>query len=413
MAINLNRTFDLSILERYKKGLQANYGKFNDPTYLGFILMFNDYDTHFSPLLVSDPNKKGSALYYLRSIGDVQRFEYLKAFQKLLSETNYWMPWYWQSIQGIDKVWDYNDLTDPYKGGQDAILTITTLESVDMRITALMDLYRKACFDYEYRREIIPANLRIFQLTIFIQEIRSFQTDFGTIGNALNTFNSASNAFGGVNYTPSFETPLQKSATETASVTNEFGANLMFTLNFCEFESDKSSSVYSTFSNSEPEQMAQQLVISYENIDNTYLNPLAGQLPAGFMPFGHYFPQYLKMPAIETSDGLSFAEKARKLADDPDYRKDVMSGPAKQAGAAAANAALNSLDNLGSQAQNLVEGRLNRLLLGNVYGFSPSNILTSLQQGSLLSLGPQIQNIANSSQPEQNNPANLGNIYRR
>jgi hypothetical protein len=47
-----------------------------------------------------------------------------------------------------------------------------------------------------------------------------------------------------------------------------------------------------------------------------------------------------------------------------------------------------------------------------VYGFSPSNILTSLQQGSLLSLGPQVQNISNqSNQQNQNNPADLGNIY--
>ena len=212
------RTFDLSTIERFRKGLQSNYGKYNDPTYLGFVLLFNDYDTEKSPLLVRGEKKVGSTLNYLASINDGQRFQYLKLFQELLLDTNYWMPWYWQTIEGIDKIWDYNELKDPYKGGDDAIVKITTLESIDLRITALMDLYRKACFDYEFRREIVPSNLRKFQVTIFIQEIRNIQINFGSTANALNAYNNATQAFGGSPLTLPFETPQQKAARDTASV---------------------------------------------------------------------------------------------------------------------------------------------------------------------------------------------------
>jgi hypothetical protein len=43
------RTYDLATIERFRKGLQADYGKYNDPTYLGFVLLFNDYDVRESP----------------------------------------------------------------------------------------------------------------------------------------------------------------------------------------------------------------------------------------------------------------------------------------------------------------------------------------------------------------------------
>ena len=109
---------------------------------------------------------------------------------------------------------------------------------------------------------------------------------------------------------------------------------------------------------------------------------------------------------------MSFLEKARKLADDPDFTRDIAQSGAKNAGEALANAALNTLDTVATNGVNAAEGAFNRLLLGNVYGFSPSNVLSSLQQGSLLSLGPQFQAAAqNVSNNNQNSPNNLGNNF--
>lgn len=404
------RTFDLSTIERFRKGLQSEYGKYNDPTYLGFVFLFNDYDVDRSPLLVRDPLQVGSALNYLKAINDSQRFEYLKLFQDLLLDTNYYQPWYWQQIDGVDKVWDYGSLKDPYKGGDESRIKITTLESIDLRVTALMDLYRKACFDYEFRREIIPSNLRKFQVTIFIQEIRNIQVDFGSIGNALNTFNSVSGAFGQSPLVLPFETPQQKAARETARVSNEFGANVMFTLKFCEFDSDKSSAAFATVNMVAPEPASQIIEFTYDSIDESYLNPTIQNVPPGFSGAGMNYSFLDDLGSPESNSGMSMIEKMQKLANDPDYRKDVMQTAAKNAGAALGAAALNAVDTLAANAANRVQGELNRLLLGNVYGFSASNALTSLQQGSLLSLGPQIQNQINRN--DNNTPIGLGNNFK-
>lgn len=412
------RTFDLATIERFRKGIQADYGKYNDPTYLGFVFLFNDFDTKQSPLLArgtdSAPPPVGSALDYLASINDGPRYQYLKLFQELLLDTNYWMPWYWQQIEGIDKVWDYGSLKDPYKGGNDSRIKITTLESIDLRVTALMDLYRKACFDYEFRREIVPSNLRKFQVSIFIQEIRNIQVDFGTLGNALNLANQLSNAYGaGSPLNIPIETPQQKAARETAQVSNEFGANMMFTLKYCEFDSDKSSAAFASVNNSAPEPATQIIEFTYDSIDESYLNPTIQNMPFGYQTAGMNYSFLGDLPAPPTGAGEGMLQKLENLASDPEYRQDMMKSAAKNAGAALGAAALNAVDALGQNAANAITGRLNRLLLGNVFGFSPSQVLTSLQQGSLLSLGPQAENIArNVRNRNSDGPSNLGNYYK-
>jgi hypothetical protein len=413
------RTYDLATIERFRKGLQADYGKYNDPTYLGFVLLFNDYDVKQSPLLVRDAEQVGSALNYLAANNQKARFEYLKMFQELLLDTNYWMPWYWQSIEGIDKIWDYKGLADPYKGGNDSRVKITTLESIDLRITALMDLYRKACFDYEFRREIIPSNLRKFQVTVFIQEIRNIQVDVGTIGNAINMVNQVTQAFGppGVSsLSIPIETPGMKAARETAQIVNEFGANMMFTLAKCEFDSDKSFGNFATVTNVAPEPASQVIEFTYDTIDESYLNPTITNLPGSYPTTGMNYSFLGDLPAPETGDGMGMLEKLKQLKDDPDFARDTMQAAAKNAGAALATAALGAADQLAGRAVNAIAGRFNRLLLGNVYGFSPSNVLTSLQQGSLLSLGQQGQVIAQNRENNRNADrpqGDLGNIYNQ
>jgi hypothetical protein len=413
------RTFDLATIERFRKGIQSDYGKYNDPTYLGFVFLFNDFDPNVSPLLArgtdSAPPPVGSALSYLASINDTARYNYLKLFQELLLDTNYWMPWYWQQIDGIDKIWDYGGLKDPYKGGDDSRLKVTTLESIDLRITALMDLYRKACYDYTYRRFILPDNLRKFQVSIFIQEIRNIQVDFGALGNAINTVNQLSGAYPQLSpLNIPVETPKQRAARETAQVSNEFGANMMFTLKYCEFDADKSFGSFASVNNSAPEPASQVIEFTYDSIDESYLNPTVVNTPPGYSTAGMNYSFLGDLPAPPTSAGEGMLQKLEKLASDPDYREDIMKSAAKNAGAALGAAAANAVDTLATNAANRVQGELNRLLLGNVYGFSPSQVLTSLQQGSLLSLGPQAQNIAENRRRNNsdNAPINLGNYYK-
>ena len=52
---------------------------------------------------------------------------------------------------------------------------IKTLESIDFKITGLMQLYNKAMYDLKYRRQVIPENLMQFDLYIYVTELRNFK----------------------------------------------------------------------------------------------------------------------------------------------------------------------------------------------------------------------------------------------
>jgi hypothetical protein len=163
---------------------------------------------------------------------------------------------------------------------------------------------------------------------------------------------------------------------------------------------------------SAPEPATQLIEFTFDSIDESYLNPTIQNMPYGYNTAGMNYSFLGDLPAPPTGAGEGMLQKLENLANDPEARQDYMRGAAKDAGAALAGAAANSVDTLARNAGENIRGRLNRLLLGNVYGFSPSQILTSLQQGSLLSLGPQAQNIArNNRNNNSNTPSNLGNNY--
>ena len=144
-----------------------------DPTVLGFKLFFY-FDNVESPLLfglkrdINDP-PLNSAAHFLKSIGDTQRLFYLEKFIYLLSGINTQCPWYFQSLNGLKDAWK-QDITQPLL--KDKKLEIECYDSIDLRVTAMMDLYRKACFDWKYRREVIPENLRRFKMDVYLYEQR-------------------------------------------------------------------------------------------------------------------------------------------------------------------------------------------------------------------------------------------------
>ena len=85
-------------------------------------------------------------------------------------------PYYLQSITGLDEAYkNYFEIKDPYMGSGDNKITITCLESLDLRITSMFNKYFNAVYDRQYRRERVPVNLRRFQCSIFVHDIRNFK----------------------------------------------------------------------------------------------------------------------------------------------------------------------------------------------------------------------------------------------
>lgn len=122
-----------------------------------------------------------SAASYLRRIGAPNRQAYLAIFHQLLYDIQTKAPWYFQTIAGLGELYKI-DPANNYRG-KDKELSIECLESIDLRMTLLADLYRNIAFDMENMREVLPINLRTFTMAVHVLEFRNFNTTFGIISD--------------------------------------------------------------------------------------------------------------------------------------------------------------------------------------------------------------------------------------
>lgn len=128
-----------------------------------------------------------TALNYLLINNEIEHAQQLYMFIDLLSKINMYSPWYWQKVEGLGDSLEqvYKDKYEPIK------LKITTLpDSADNRIGTLLDLYKSACYSQSRRCEVVPANLRRFDMGIFLFEAPSaYNREQGITSNADSTMN--------------------------------------------------------------------------------------------------------------------------------------------------------------------------------------------------------------------------------
>jgi len=178
----MNSALDQNINTFHKGFTTTEQGKYEDPTYLGFKLVFDFNPAHRNfetgqtddPLFSEDTSLE-SAMQYLKATGYKNRAEMLKKFKDTLQFVNETTPWYFQTLSGVNDLWkiEFGENFNPFRG-KDKVLEITCLESIDLRMTALADMYRKATFDAKFMRHLLPENLRWFTVRVQIAEIRKF-----------------------------------------------------------------------------------------------------------------------------------------------------------------------------------------------------------------------------------------------
>jgi hypothetical protein len=216
----------------FLKGFRlSKQGKYEDPTYLGFKIVIDfgslpirdDDGLPPSPLFkeqsyipsgFSSSNPFGQPQYSYRTtpngainfysaISYLQereanfprggkRSDMLIQFKNSFSDLLNNSPWFLQSISGLDQLplvarkgfaVESGEAFNPQRTAGKA-LEFTTLESLNLRMTALADLYNQATFDYDNMRELVPRNLRKFTMYIFVSEIRNFFKTSRLIGSS-------------------------------------------------------------------------------------------------------------------------------------------------------------------------------------------------------------------------------------
>jgi len=124
------------------------------------------------PIVLKEPISY-SAVQYLIDANEPTRAQMLVEFIQKFNDLQDNFPYYFQQIDGISDLLKIN----PEKGqriANDKKITITCLEGLDLRISYLLNLYRKIVWDDVYQRWVLPDMMRYFTLKIYLAEFRTF-----------------------------------------------------------------------------------------------------------------------------------------------------------------------------------------------------------------------------------------------
>lgn len=118
-----------------------------------------------------DYYKYNSAWSYLKMNMEDERADMLKDFVTLLSNISSESPWYFSELAGLDQALDRKQV-DSNNFVLDDVrkkITIKCLpDAFDDRIGTLLDLYRSITWSWISKREVLPSNLRKFDMGVMI-----------------------------------------------------------------------------------------------------------------------------------------------------------------------------------------------------------------------------------------------------
>lgn len=421
---------DFKTINDFRKGTVLR--KINeDPTYLSFFFVFDDVDKAESPLLA------GPAQDYLEKVirADIGKTysQNLQNFKKVLFKINKELPWFWQTVSGLEGALKLNRMEEPWYGAEDNRLEIECLEeNVELTAIGLMDLYKRATYDLARWVEIIPANLRRFRMQVWVSEVRKFQQDTEArnlgIGDNPDSKLNSSNSQGG----------SKKSINENFSLEAKPFIQLQFS--HCEFDPDSIADMFADLSKN-PELKKPKIAITYGNVEQLSQklganiedavvadDKFAGILTEDSTNYNPFDPN--ASPNALTAEGFNIPGKSTF----GDVVKNRTLGKAQDAVEGAIDGATSRVDNtinsltlqgnseignvygiptglagnLLNQAEDAVLGKL---LLGNVYGASGS-LLDAVQAGSINAIANQVGQLFGTNNPGPSGGGGISeNIY--
>jgi hypothetical protein len=351
-----------------------------------------------------------------------QRRDMLNAFRNGFLYINKNSPYYFQSISGLDQLLKA-DIKNIHKGSSKpqrmGTLTIDCLESIDMRIFALSELYRKGIYDYTYHRSMLPENLRKFRMWLIVTEIRNIQLSYG-LGDVLNPFSipSVANIANSLDSFNSQTGLLDKISGDNQKSTNtenyppnnpEFGGTelgpyaFIYQFDQCEFDFDDSYPSYGTIDNKGSGPVTNKFKIHVgrvkdykiqfnelsdilqknDNIKQMVLNDTWGSTADSYRDYDY-----------KGSDGISGLPDNIDEADPAGFFKQMAS---------------NFITNTVADLKNIGVSKLENALLGNIYGLGGINAGAALRSG--FSVANTFNDLKNNGIPnpfEDNRPQAQG-----
>lgn len=391
---------DFKNITDFRKAKTSQF-PYQDPTYLSFVILFDYNDRANSPLF------SGPAEDFLKKLADgndntssyyADKLAAFREFKKALKTINTEMPWYWQSLGGIERIQQFDPMV-AYRGGDDAKLTIGTLESLNLPIAGLMHLYRKACFDERKWNWVIPGNLREFRMYIYVTEVRKIKNLSKPTLNGIKA-NTALKNF------PDNIKPSIDIENANAGISGSAGRPFfMFGLGHCEFDITSGVTPFADLQKSPTDSAANEVVISYESsnpIEARVLNGIIEDLKPDNLSPAHESEDY---SADNLNDYINdkINKKAGELKDRATQDLKTLGEQKKnELAQAARNATVNRIPSIDNIYQNVVRGIDGATDVTGLRGNIGTNIQENLFGKSGDSIGDSLNNAAQNS---------LGNVF--
>lgn len=182
-----------------------NFNRFDTPSHKYFKILFYFGSTpemyatdsasgflaptweYFKDTQKTDFYNYNSAWAFLKMNDEQERAEKLEQFITLLSDINTYSPWYFSAVGGVQEALERKVADDgKLELSENKKLTITCIpDAFDNRISSLLELYRDITWSWANKKEIVPANLRKFDMALYIFEApeRRWHKDTDIIGS--------------------------------------------------------------------------------------------------------------------------------------------------------------------------------------------------------------------------------------
>jgi hypothetical protein len=397
----------------------------------------NVFSTSASELNYYDYN---SAWSYLKLNDENERAEKLEKFVTLLSNINCFSPWYFTSISGIDSALERKGPDDrEVKFDESKKLTITCLpDSFDNRIGTLLELYRDISWSWQNKKEIIPSNLRKFDMAIYIFEstINNWHKDEDNIGDddynkyitsykmlefhdCEFSYNSLKSGFGDVNnqlgFKPTYSIEISYGDCYEVSYNEHLMRKIGDIIKTDTYQAVINNNVVKSNESYESEAQTDRTVQSDE---------LSNRQKQYYLNDGDYFngaKDIYSFGNLEMRDNQSYTANYGRFGD-PEVNKRALHDnvvlesdrPGKKG--FLGNALGNLLYGAKQQLDNVLYDNfgfttsVNDVLLGNLYTYSFTKIgtqLSELFQGNLVKAGQSIKQYIENAQKRKNDGINI------
>ena len=336
--------------------------------------------------------KHNSAWSYLVMNGETTRADYLQQFITLLSNINTESPWYFSELSGVGEALNRTQINDNGFVFQEERkkLTIKCLpDSYDDRISTLLDLYRAIVWSWQTKRSVLPANLRKFDMGVYIysdpiQNVHKKKISNGFFSDLLEGI------------------PLVGTEAEYEYATIDFNDTENYKTSFkyiefhnCEIDYNSGTSVLDGLNNKEGLYPTYDINIYYDDCyENRYNEFLARKIGDFVWVDTHDEDKDL----ISEDDRIALLNKMNE-------RNGLNKGSALD----------NALDQLKGVAIGAVDSFVERVTLGNLYGLSISRLTdqyNSMMNGDVFSTIHSVgQYIRNNKPARSRTVSNLGDIY--